>query len=547
MSKHFSAPKKYLPLENFHIVEVSSLLPNDLKKAAKKAKTDREKISHTTILNAVSKALGIKGGFSNYAKEYKTHILPFMEKNELITHSNIFNAREAYYSKPFRDLNSQSVSERLFLSGRQFPQKIFTGYNVNYYDDLFDKDMFDNKIFDFRHPALFLQSTVNLIGDTLIYPVNSDPVVQLYFPNDSPTKDKNQEKELNKYKETTTIFRNYIDKDESGWVEVIPYNDSLCFLRGVNGEYDFVFKKLRSYKFEHKFLDNTMKIGDVPFWVDNYHFDRWDYFVYAGWREKRDHDAENYFYSSGGSIASYPGEMEIKKSYCIKFEKYVTKKQHTAKNAPPSFKNTVLGSSTIAISNLVSIADFTEFLNESHLLDDSQSAQFYADNSDTNKCLPATVSFNDILLYTKWYSDTKGHPVRLLALSEYQKLRSIEHVAMNKNYDSSDIIFYDENNVPYGKNNGFENHPPHMHPDHFAGIKYQFNDSIKEVESTSGFSFVDSNFFAEWVMEKTCIRSGNMKSFYGTDYIIREQLPLDCAGRYKHLKIGFRLCIDIDS
>jgi hypothetical protein len=56
--------------------------------------------------------------------------------------------------------------------------------------------------------------------------------------------------------------------------------------------------------------------------------------------------------------------------------------------------------------------------------------------------------------------------------------------------------------------------------------------------------FIPLNFFAEWVMEKTCIRSGDLSSFYGDNCF--RGTPLDTTGAYKSTKIGFRLCYEVD-
>lgn len=78
-----SIPTTYIPLEKFHIVPLTGLSPAELKISAKRTSRDREKITHTTKLNAIAKRLGITGGFAAYEKEYNGSLLPFMAKHNL--------------------------------------------------------------------------------------------------------------------------------------------------------------------------------------------------------------------------------------------------------------------------------------------------------------------------------------------------------------------------------------------------------------------------------------------------------------------------------
>lgn len=88
--------------------------------------------------------------------------------------------------------------------------------------------------------------------------------------------------------------------------------------------------------------------------------------------------------------------------------------------------------------------------------------------------------------------------------------------------------------------------PPYMSIHEFDNTVCQFNHSIKKITLDNHLTFYTSNHFAEWLMEKTCIRSGNMKSFHNDKYVIRSTPPLDSTGKYKHLKTGFRLCYELD-
>lgn len=125
-------PTAYIPLEKFHIVPVTGLSPADLKASAKKTSQDREKISHTTKLNAIAKRLGVTGGFAAYESQYIGSLLPFMAKHNLKKRKDLLKHSikgEYDFCLPF---NHQQVSERLFFLEGPMPQKLFTGHDFDF-------------------------------------------------------------------------------------------------------------------------------------------------------------------------------------------------------------------------------------------------------------------------------------------------------------------------------------------------------------------------------------------------------------------------------
>lgn len=127
-----SIPTTYIPLEKFHIVPLTGLSPEDLKTSAKRTSRDREKISHTTKLNAITKRLGVTGGFAAYERTYKESLLPFMtnhnlgKRKDLLMHTND-DGYNLYF--PF---SHQQVSERLFFFEGPIPKKLFTGHDFDF-------------------------------------------------------------------------------------------------------------------------------------------------------------------------------------------------------------------------------------------------------------------------------------------------------------------------------------------------------------------------------------------------------------------------------
>ncbi|WP_239686654.1 hypothetical protein [Mannheimia haemolytica] len=74
----------YLPLQKYHILPIYGISPELIKKSVKDCSRDREKISHCTLLNACSKALGFSGGFAGFQEDYLSNLTQFMEKHGLL-------------------------------------------------------------------------------------------------------------------------------------------------------------------------------------------------------------------------------------------------------------------------------------------------------------------------------------------------------------------------------------------------------------------------------------------------------------------------------
>ncbi|KXI21747.1 hypothetical protein [Photobacterium sanguinicancri] len=77
-----------------------------------------------------------------------------------------------------------------------------------------------------------LGPSFNLLGDSLVKPVRQPIVVELYRGGVS-LDTYNEEKDL--LEKQFELFRERIDQSDDGWVDVIPFNENLVFLKGVMG------------------------------------------------------------------------------------------------------------------------------------------------------------------------------------------------------------------------------------------------------------------------------------------------------------------------
>lgn len=644
MKSKITTPVSYLPLDNFHIVPIIKLDPPSIKASAKKAKCDREKIKYNTLLNAVTKALGIKGGFSEYQHTYDSKLVPFLKEHGMTKRVDLLKQRKKGFDTFFKDITHQELSERLFFSEWDLPEKIFTGYNFNYKNTIDDGDDYFNRVLctnqqtrveggnesssssftfnertgphDLKNSSFYnadslyvhkviehniniansntcvvhdcpydksplrsflnsnqedyvpddkakqagvdrnkrfasrtvldlvvgsfmkdLPQSFNLLGDSLVKPVKQPHEIELYLGNTDKAS-LNRDKALVKTK--FDLFRKRIEQGCEGWVDIIPFNNKLVFLKGENGQYDFVFKNQRDKAFEHQIFGKSLKRSDIPSFISEYQFLRWHYFEYQGWRYLDSHNSENLFYEKGNKSSGYPGRNTILKSYHLAEGNFIpTPKKSSVKL--PGFYEVLAECKPLMVSNLVTIDELNYFKEKnSDYLEYRVGDNLESVNDEHDNTLPATVTWFDVLAYINWFEKEAGVPVRLLSLSEYTILREPEKIPTERHPVFTDLKFID----PFGR--VYPEHPPYMAEEDFQKLTCRFGNT-KQTQSETGLNFMGSNSFAEWLLEETCIRSGNLKSFYNDDYIVRSKPPLESTGKYKGVKVGFRLCYEMST
>src|SRR5258708_5112667 len=277
-SNHSSPPPRFIPFNKFHIAPLRDVTPEAMKKAAELARTkyqDREPLKVTTALNFIAQKLGFKGGFGGFRQEYATKLLGFMQEHGLRRRKVLINRTDPGFD--IISLKPREVSDRLFQEHRPYPIRIFTGYDVDWFE-LNNRFFHDNpwrghtgfkmgclpyelvmkEVAKARaqSPDLgrqVLESAVaacdysirygvgNLLGDQLLGFGDVDNAelkfVHCMYRPKSCTPERFQQDET-EMREVAKFFRVWIEQLEKGWVEVVRYNDSLVFLKGRDGAYD---------------------------------------------------------------------------------------------------------------------------------------------------------------------------------------------------------------------------------------------------------------------------------------------------------------------
>lgn len=324
------------------------------------------------------------------------------------------------------------------------------------------------------------------------------------------------------------ILNQRFQQSNKGWVQVIPYNDNLLFLSDENGNYDFVIKNQRNKVFTHQIYGDYLKRADIPR----------EYFNYKGNRVLDSHLAEQHYYANGGLTKNYPGQHIILQNYYETSGDYIIESRSSNKRLH-GFKKIKLAGKVLMVSELITIDELNDFLHKNHEYFATRKGDSLSPlNSECDNNLAATCTFYDVLAYISWAEKETNVPLRLLAYDEYLAVRDNE-VGKSAHFNKGrDMTFH----TPDGRQ--YPGHPPYMNEVDFDALTLRFSDNLTNFER-NGLEFIDSNFFAEWLLEGVSIRSASLTSFYGDDYVIRASGPRDCTGKYKGVKTGFRLCYEL--
>lgn len=598
----------YLPLKNFHILPVFGLEPELIKQSVKSVSRDREKISHCTLLNALVQSLGFQGGFAGYSNAYEQLLKPFMEDHDLRQYADLIAPRFPCNGASRLKHERQDISDRLFYNNSAIPDKIFTGYNFRYdqyFDDgigiynfeiersqyglnqnPYDENCSENVDLALQNPTLqvqlkrkqsqtrslidiviggdlfFVQAGFNLLGDQLTQPREKESVFQFYNSNKIALVES-----LVHCNKKMNLFIQRIEQINQGWIEVLPFNENLIFLKGENGDYDFIFKNQRDEEFKHQIYEPYLKRADVPRFEDEYHFKRWFYFEFKGNRQQQLHQVETEYYCSGGNTRNYPGIEELlKRSLHSDYTKTFIDLRPSIE-LPDYQKIKLANGKILMVSDIITIEEFNKFsiANRSYMQGRAELFEknggldnLEAVNADENTTLPVSLTWYDVMMFISWFNRKNKIETRLLTYDEFIEISPFDEPKddtlnyysppikitikgkttfsdqLNEEFEYNYLSFYDENGVK------IVGHPPYMEEEAFQKIQLKFDD-VKFLEK-HGLKYIDSKNFGEWLTDKTYVCCKSLTGFY--NYISKPTPALNSTGKYKGRKIGFRLCYE---
>lgn len=625
----FTSKTTYLVLPTHrHIVPISGLKKEQIKKSAKQIiRNVEENPPIQTIQNYIAKALGCKGGFPRY-EDFEKEIKSFRKKNNLKDREDLINHR--YLPGSTEKLSYRQVSDRLFFSGKEMPSKLFTGFNFDWrtFSDFYH---FEKQFYMFA-PAKEMQQRYilpvpkdfyaryweyswcyNLLGDSLVCPLLGDGFIPFGFlPARTPEQ---EELEFDEMRGAFKEFRQeFMNQSTKGWVEVLPFNESIVFLKAPNGSYDFVFKNQRNEEPTPKFQEISPQYLPKTYQKNLYRFQTPEgetnfypdsYFEMDVWEEKLIYDSENLHYKKTDGKVTDPGQEELKSRFQLEENKKPLKKKKSSskkQTAISGFQEVTINKKTLFVSDLISIEQFQTFLDKTGYNKSRKPDWDLLEpvNNETDKKLPACLTWYDAVAYASWLENEYGVNARLLTIEEYKKLfpseacvkidtmkvTFLEEILKRypglKELDSMPVEDVEEvlykfpslktqimftghmlSNQPFLE-------PPDTRPDlkwfTAEGLPFTPSKYIEEeeewqkiqakfnltkdcwVQTKDKLNFLVSYQFGEWLDEHlgsvaTAINTRTLLSAKEFCLPLEKHLfPFHSCGKYKHIKIGFRLC-----
>lgn len=605
-----TAPKKtkFLPFRCFHQAPISKVSPTAICESAKEMMRvrrlkDRENINLETAQNYICKALGFTGGLAGFKEEYRNSLKPFMDRNSLVKLGDLVSYTKGHVSG-FSRFSHRQLADRLFQPDLPMPRRVFTGRDIDLLDLLrfaWGSDGFslefrfgheipskpDGRIPEANYVVRHADSELtfaqmmsfgNLLGDQCLDYECADQVVkiipQVYFPKDV----EDPAKEATEYGNAGRLLRDLLLALPTGWVDVVPYNENLVFLRGTNGTYDFVFRNMRDAPFEHNPYVPFLKNADIPKTGSRYDFNRWLYFPangardsrkpYNGWLERDEHEAEKAFYAVGGITRTHPGD-DLLVQYLTAKGAYQPLSETAGEGE--GFYLSLIGDEKFYVSNLVTIGEFRHFMEQNTEYRDYSRIDTGVDdwrpvNTDTEQ-LPSAVTWYDAMAYAAWVSKVRKLPVRLLTEHEFRAVSApliprggeeyFEKFVDAPSEQNDEVASFYEQFVEacetrlckFERTDGarYAGHPPYMSRKEFDQLVFKFKvDAIAWKEAENGLRFLSSPYFGEWLQPKaaavSCFHLASVASMPGGMVsATRERFAPGSTGKYKSLKIGFRL------
>ncbi|KDM68400.1 SUMF1/EgtB/PvdO family nonheme iron enzyme [Acidiphilium sp. JA12-A1] len=591
MIKQSEPTTAFLPLQpGRRFVPIRGFSPDEIKGAAKISRTSQHSdgdlnIGHNKAINQILKALGFVGDIAAFKVEYESRLNPFIERSGLVQRSG---AMFEPASENFFRLNRSQVAGRIFASDRTIPRRVFAGAEVEVWEFLeAARSLSDVKIgcrhqghfgslwnqpfeqrvaaaIDPQHPpfSYFIQTPAtslevceiseffNLIGGQLMdFGSDGDAeisVATIYNQGRPLTPAEEQD-----HRAKGDLLRRIVRQIDAGWIDILPYNDRLAFLRGPAGLYDFVFAHQREEEFIRRPYASAMpQDRDVERTADE-NFKEWLYFSYQGWEEHDRRRAVMEFYRAGGTRAEYRSQAVLR-SYLAKAGTY----QDVLRQPSPASRivNGIPIAPAARPTRLIESREFHYFLrrNRSYAARRLEVSDALSDaDTDPDSRLPAAVTWFDAIAYVDWARKETGRNVQLLTEAEY-----LEAAGDLIPEDISDADIRNALSEPLYDFVGPDGSvraekPPYMPQDEFAKWRLEYKPSVESHFATSmhGLHVLQSFWFGEWLEpEGAAINSLFFCSQYDVTLAGRIRVSAGTApfapnstGKYKGMKIGFRI------
>lgn len=440
----------WLLLRDGHAIPITELEPGDLKKARKQAVQSEAPLKHVTGLNAIVDTLGFDGDFGNYSRTHWPELQGFLRDHGCVRRIDAFatplDAAMLFFGR-FNGLSRQGLAERWFLGEQPPPRRVFLGVGVDWaawYDraratmPLPLALLHREPVVEDREAAtglllrgrLQLQGQWGFMDDKLFEGLLEHVVDKTYFTAGWPASER-RESEL-VVRNVIRAFRLVFDASEVGWMEILPYNERLAFLRACNGDYDVIWKELRDGPPPPSAEDapaHGLHVMDLPSsFQRRSDLERKLYFRTGVCREQEEHAAEQHFYDRGGNMLERRNTppSEVVELYLRDREAPTLLEPSAWQGEPPvGFDAVEVRGQRLLVSPLVTVAEFRRMLDETGYLARRDGDAWERANDGEAEDAPVGASWRDAQAYCAWMERRLRVSVRLLGFEEHRAIRPL--------------------------------------------------------------------------------------------------------------------------
>jgi hypothetical protein len=629
-------PGKYwackLPgLSRGHIAQATSQLRTDHAPSSKKL-SDEPTLNTSALHKAFAEALGV-GDQHKWRKTVDEDLPKFLLKHGLTIPTDLINSK-SIGTKWMIHFGPREVADRIFNSRNPLPSRIYTGVNGKLFRFMvhndFVRQLLDTMLGKNRLPYSSQQAveTIKRHGTEKAFSekgsehefydkthdgeevlISPDALLQLTWQNillaggplhydagllldqhatrhrllcDGVMGPLQEESAIHMgSSDVFSILRQALLDDNDGWVDVIPFNDHLCFLKGVAGQFDWVVRDQRDALLSINPLHPILDAKELPT-EQRKSFPVW-YFYQKGRSFYDDHlTAWEWQHKNGDLFKGVREPLDMIEQHLREEGIYrvVVRAQSTPtqKHKHPAFYNHRVGALPLQVSELITAEHFLDFLHEENWLekraDRADKANKRLDSIDgqlLDTDLPAGVTYYDAIAYCGWLERHIGVPVRLLSAFEWASILPDQlkqrHIARLNNVSPSlgrvgmnSKLLREQRQAKRGKRPtnrvvGCEymgelmDHEglPGLDEATYKAVPVRFvRENVSWVKNKSGLPFLDGRGFGEWLKNYYDGHAPAVCAAYGRTMQDYELGTADHAifSTYKHhgCKIGFRVC-----
>jgi hypothetical protein len=563
---------KYFPSKEYASCPINGLDIQSIKSSYTK-NLKQYNIGTSRYYNIVAKALGFQD-WSEYRAGYESDIVPFMQKHGLVDYapSSGIDILRANHDISF---GYRDVADRLFFDTRGVVKKIFTAYkcetdNIAIYDAFLAMDESINDSNDIEYSAKRIKSIIesnkyksiakrfdylipmdmgsfygykSLVSDLFVQYQDSTKEEYLYQNYIYPSGLVPQEEHI----KVAKILKQQLLSIDKGWIEVIPYNDNLIFLKADDGVYDFVFRNLRDSEWKSPYTTHQKDLPSI--YNEEYDFGRWLYF---GSKDKsknikdkniteiliqRDRHLSQVEFYQQYTIREYPSSDKILREYYIAQGLYSYDKKRRDKPID-GYKKIDIDGKSLRVSGLISVGEFFEFYNSGY--SDNRSDKLddiYNVNIEDDTSVPVSVTWSDAIAYCRYIENEYNVTARLLSECEYSYiLDGFEPMADTPSMESEVRFFLDNDVLP--------SPPPYMNHAIFDDVVMRYAQDI-EYTTHNGIDVCTNTRLLEWSGD---FRDGHAKAIYMMSPHVGHDrgyvFDVSSSYKYKYFKMGFRVCYE---